>query len=167
MALHFGTAFAKSSAAKPNSSPAMKKHYAAASLLVGALALGLGACSTISHYDQAAYEHAVNAKVDALALMKKAIGSYDAHQKEIESLLTELDKAYEYDRGRPLNVITVAEWNILRDPEGNLFGGFLKVWKEKGSLDPTFVAEKKAQIAEAFDQIIQLESGKLKRLLKN
>jgi hypothetical protein len=145
-----------------SNSASMKKFSLAAALLAIVLALATGACSTISHYDQAAYEHAVNAKVDALTLMNKATGSYDAHQKKIESLITQLEKAYEYDRGRPLNVVTVAQWNILRDPDRDLLGGFLKTWKTKGTLSSTFVAEKKIQIADAFDQIIQFESGKLK-----
>jgi hypothetical protein len=140
----------------------MKQATPAAGVFVVMLAMAAGACSTISRYDQAAYEHAVNAKVDALVLMQKATASYDEHQTEIESLLTELDKAYEYDRGRLLNQVTIAQWSILRDPDRNLFGGFLKSWKAKGSLSSTFVAEKKAQIADAFDQIIQLESGKIK-----
>jgi hypothetical protein len=75
---------------------------------------------------------------------------------------TELEKAYEYDRGRPLNRITVTQWEILLSSDRNLVGGFLKMWKNKGSLGATFVAEKKTQIAEAFDQIIGLESGKIK-----
>jgi hypothetical protein len=140
----------------------MEKLKPTAFLLVVMLALATGACSTISYYDRAAYEHAVNAKVDTLALMDKATDSYEEHQKEIESLMTELDKAYEYDRGRPFNTITVAQWNILRDPDRNLLGGFLTVWKARGALNSMFVAEKKGQIADAFDQIIQLESGKLK-----
>ena len=122
----------------------------------------LAACSLIAHYDQVAYEHATSAKVDTLALMDKATGSYDDHQKEIEALVIELNKAYEYDRGRALNKLTVAQWDILRDPNGNLVGGFLKMWKTKGSLGATFVAEKKLQIGKAFDQIIALESGKQK-----
>ena len=120
----------------------------------------LAACSLIAHYDQAAYEHATNAKVDTLALMSKATGSYDDHEKEVEALARQLDKAYEYDRGRKLNQITVAQWDILRDPDHDLAGGFLKMWKAKGSVSPAFIAEKKKQIADAFDQIIQLESGK-------
>lgn len=134
---------------------------AAPSLMV-VLALAASACSTISRYDQAAYEHAVNTKVDTLVLINKATASYNEHQKEIESLLTELDKTYEYDRGRQLNQITITQWNILRDPDRNLLGGFLKAWEAKGKLSSAFVAEKKAQLADAFDQIIQLESGKLK-----
>lgn len=122
--------------------------------------LSFTACALIANYDQVAYEHATSAKVDTLALMNKATDNYEARQKEVEALVLELDKAYEYDRGRQLNKITVAQWDVLRDPNRNLVGGFLKMWKEKGKLGAAFVAEKKKQIADAFDQIIQLESGK-------
>ena len=125
-------------------------------------AIFLAGCTLIARYDRAAYEHATSAKVDTLALMSKATGSYDDHAKEVEELVRQLDKAYEYDRGRQLNKFTVAQWDILRDPKRDLVGGFLKMWKAKGSLSATFIAEKKNQIADAFDQIIQLESGKPK-----
>ena len=120
----------------------------------------LAGCTLIARYDRAAYEHSTSAKVDTLALMGKATGNYNEHEKEVEALVLELDKAYEYDRGRQVNKITVAQWDILRDPDRNLVGGFLKMWKAKGTLPVTFVAEKKRQVADAFDQIIQLESGK-------
>ena len=55
------------------------------------------ACSTISTYDQAAYEHVTSANADALALMGKATESYSAHAKEVETLNLTLQKAYEYD----------------------------------------------------------------------
>ena len=124
--------------------------------------LFLAGCTLIARYDQAAYEHATSAKVDTLALMSKATASYDDHEKEVEALVRQLDKAYEYDRGLQLNKLTVAQWDILRDQNRDLVGGFLKMWKAKGSLSATFIAEKKKQIADAFDQIIQLESGKQK-----
>ena len=145
---------------RARSSPQMKISILAAPL--GLTLLFSSACSLIAPYDRAAYEHATNAKVDTLALMSKATGSYDEHEKEVETLVRQLDKAYEYDRGRQLNQITVAQWDILRDPNRELVGGFLKVWKTKGTLSATFVAEKKKQVGNAFDQIIQLESGKLK-----
>jgi hypothetical protein len=124
-------------------------------------------CSFIAHFDRVAYEHATSAKVDTLKLMDKATSRYDEHDKEVEALVVELDKAYEYDRGRELNKITVAQWDILRDPDRDLVGGFLKMWRAKGSLSPAFVAEKKKQVAEAFDQIIQLESGKIRSVKAN
>ena len=138
------------------------KNVGSGNLIVVSACMFLSGCSLIAHYDQVAYQHATNAKVDTLALMGKATGSYDEYQKEVEALVTELDKAYEYDRGRQRNKITVAQWDILRDPHRDVVGGFLKMWKAKGSLSATFIAEKKKQIGDAFDQIIQLESGKLK-----
>ncbi len=127
---------------------------AALSALVG--------CSTISTYDQAAYEHATDAKVDALALMSKATSDYGAHQSEIAAVQLELEKAYEYDKGRPLSEITLKQWDLLLNPDHDLFGGFLRDWKRKGQFKPVALAEKKQQVAKGFDQIIGLESGKLK-----
>jgi hypothetical protein len=120
----------------------------------------LSACALVAPYDRVAYEHATNAKVDTIALMNKATSDYQGHEKEVEALINQLDKAYEYDRGRQLNQITVAQWDVLRDPNRNLVGGFLKLWKEKGKFGVAFVAEKKKQVGDAFDQIIQLENGK-------
>jgi len=129
-------------------------------LLLGWLLLA--GCSTIATYDQVAYEKATDAKAEALALMDKATGSYSAHQQEIEAVSLTLNKAYEYDRGRALNSVTVKQWEILLDPNRNLFGGFIRRWHEKGSLRPAYIAEKKPDIAEAFNQIIELERGKPK-----
>ena len=146
--------------AEPSRSQLAGKVVPLRNLIAIAACLVLAACSLIAPYDRAAYEHATNAKVDTLALMSKATGSYDEHEKEVEALVRQLDKAYEYDRGRQLNKITIAQWDILRDPNRDLVGGFLKMWKAKGTLRATFIAEKKKQVGDAFDQIIQLESGK-------
>lgn len=127
--------------------------------LVGAV-FALAACSLISPYDQTAYEKATAAKAEALALMDRATSSYSAQRREIEAVSLDLDKAYEYDRGRPRNAETIEQWEILRDPDGHLFGGFIRRWREKGSLNADYITEKKRDIAEAFDQIIGLERGK-------
>lgn len=124
------------------------------------LLCGLTACNTISPYDQAAYAQTVSVKVDALALMDKATEAYDGHRKDIDAVTLEIDKAYEYEKGRALNQITVSQWDLLRSPDHDLFGGFLKRWQEKGRLNPFFIGEKKKQVSSAFDQIIQLEAQK-------
>lgn len=124
--------------------------------------LAFAACSTISTYDQMAYLQAVNTKVDALALMSNAVEPFTNHEKQVAEFMIELDKAYEYEVGRPLNKNTIKQWDILRDPNRDLLGGFLREWKEDGKLLPVYVQRKKAQIGMAFDQIIQLESGKIK-----
>ena len=114
------------------------------------------------NFDQAAYEHATSLKVDTLVVMSKATESYANHSREVADLQISLDKAYEYDRNRPLNIVTITLWDKLRNPEGDLLGGFLREWKEDGPLLPKYVSAKKKQVAEAFNVIIQLESGKIR-----
>jgi hypothetical protein len=50
----------------------------------------------------------------------------------------------------------------MRDPDRNLLGGFLKRWKDKGTLSGVFVTEAKKNVSLGFDQIIGLESGLIK-----
>ena len=119
-------------------------------------------CTDIASYDQAAYANATSLKVDALDLVGKATSSFSAHTEDIRQLGLKLDKAYEYDKGRNKNEITVHQWDILRDSNRELLGGFFKEWKESGHLLPAYVADKQIQISRAFDTIIGLESGKLK-----
>jgi hypothetical protein len=136
-------------------------HRAAPWLRLLPLLLLVG-CTTIAPFDQEAYKTATALKVDTLVVMSKATESYARHQREIAALQIALDKAYEYDRNRPLNEITIQMWDKLRNPQGALLGGFLQEWKEDGPLLPTYVQRKKTQISEGFDNVIQLESGKMK-----
>ncbi len=122
----------------------------------------LTGCSTIATYDQAAYANATNAKVDTLALMDKATGSYSNYSKEIAALHLELDKAYEYDKGRPLNHYTISSWDVLRGDNG-ILNRFLTAWKTSGPQSKTFIEDKKGHVGREFDEIIQLESGKNKK----
>jgi hypothetical protein len=121
----------------------------------------VAACSTIATYDQVAYEHATNAKVDTLALMDKATSPYGDHIKDIEAVQLELAKAAEYDYGRPLNHYTIELWNTLRGENG-IINRFLMSWKKSETLSSAFINDKKAHVAREFDDIIQLESGKVK-----
>jgi hypothetical protein len=120
----------------------------------------VAACSLIAPYDQAAYDKATSVKAEALALMDKATSSYSSREKEIDQVKLDIDKAYEYDRGRASNTETIRQWELLRDPNAHLFGGFLRRWREKGSFSQDYIVEKKKDIADAFDQIIGLERGK-------
>lgn len=130
------------------------------SLLSLLACVAFAGCNTIATFDKVAYDKATGAKAEALALMDKATDSYSNHVREIDAVSLTIDKAYEYDRGRALNSLTVKQWETLRNREGNLFGGFLRRWKQKGAFSQDAIALKKPDIDEAFDQIIQLERGK-------
>jgi hypothetical protein len=127
------------------------------------LVVVFAACaSSISQFSPVAYKQATSLKVESLALMQKATQPYANHQAEIEALITKVDEAYEYARGRPKNEISTRMWDVLRDPNRNLLGGFLARWKNRSTLGPAFVSDARDVVSDAFDQIIGLESGKIR-----
>lgn len=126
-------------------------------------ALLLAACApSISPYSHIAYQYGVDLKVDALSLMDDAEKSFAEHERDVDRLKTDLEKAYEFARGRPLNEHSTSQWEIMIDPEAHLLGGFLARWQTEERLTRAFIVESKALIAAAFDTIIQLESGKIR-----
>ena len=119
-------------------------------------------CKTISVFDQYAYTQGTALKVDAMNIMNKATQPYASQMAGIEEVTTRIEKAYEYEKHRPKNLFTVKMWEIVKNPDRNLFGGFIKRWKEKDTLSATFITEAKIQVGEAFDMIVELESKKIK-----
>jgi hypothetical protein len=129
--------------------------------VVPALVLVLTACSTIATYDQAAYEHATSAKAETLLLMDRATTAYSQNTDKIDAVILDLNKAYEYDKGRARNQETVGMWTKMLSPD-DLVGAFIRKWKSEGQLHPGYIKVKKKDVEDAFDQIIELEQGKQK-----
>lgn len=119
-------------------------------------------CSTISKYDQYAYTQATSIKVDALHVMNNATEQYEVHKAEVDKVMISIDKMLEYEKNRPKNVISEKMWVVLKDTSGHLFGGFVKRWEKEGTLNPVFIKEAQDLVSKSFDQISQLESGKIK-----
>lgn len=132
----------------------------AALLLLGMLG---GGCSPLSpEYSLEAYKTATSLKAETLALVGKASQPYSAHAKEVEALNTRIDAAYEFAAGRPLNQIAARQWQILRSPDRNLYGGFVAYWRSHGHVGPAFRDNAKELIGQAFDYIICLEANRQK-----
>lgn len=130
-------------------------------LLVLSLIILFWSCSTISVFSPEAYKQAVDLKVESLEVISFATMPYSDYKEEVEDLKTELNKAYEFSKGRPKNEISTKQWETLINPDGNLLGGFLKRWKEEENLSQMFVTEMQILVGDAFDTIIGLESGKI------
>ena len=119
-------------------------------------------CTTIAPFSQRAYEQTTSLKVDALILMDKATEPFFNHKQAIQILKINIEKAYEYAKGRQKNEITTNQWAIIKDPARNSLAGFLKRWENKNQLDKIFIQESKELVSAGFDAIIELESGKIK-----
>lgn len=121
-----------------------------------------GCAPAIAPYSPAAYELAVDAKVDALRLMDVAEYAAVDEKRRIDTMLRDLDRAYEFALGRPRNEYSTKQWELMRDPEGHLLGGFITRWQHQEHLSASFIAAARPLIEQAFDAIIGLESGKLR-----
>jgi len=95
-------------------------------------------------------------------MMDKSTDEYSAHTADISALQLELAKAVEYDKHRPGGTITNEMWAVMSDTTGHLLGGFLVKWRKDGKESAVYMADKKKQIGDSFDQISELESKKLK-----
>ena len=130
-------------------------------LFLSSVCLLQSSCVTTAPYDQFVYKESTSLKVDALKLMDKAEKPFTTQEKEIEKLTDQLDKLYEYESHRKKNQLRIQMWDLLRSPEKNLLGGFLSRWKKEGQLGTTFISEAKIIVGRAFDQLAELESGKI------
>lgn len=131
--------------------------------VVALVMLFMQSCATTgSIFDQYAYAQATNLKVDAMALMDSAVNNYSTQESNLQTFNLKMEKAYEYEKHRPNNQITTKMYEIIKSPEKHLLGGFLARWKTNGKLGKALVDESKGQIAEAFNYIVELESGKRK-----
>ena len=130
---------------------------------VALLAL-LAACAAITPYDPTSYKTATDLKAEALLLIEKAKDPPGPHAAAIERVRLKLRQAYEYEKGKgDRNRYTAEQWALLSDPNGALLGGFLKKWltDNKGQ-SPAFLEGVGKNVEQAFDEIIKLESRKVK-----
>jgi len=117
----------------------------------------------IALYDQYAFTQATSLKVDMqnLALESDSV-SYDAAKPDIDKVNVELQKAYEYNKGRDLNSLSTKQYEILVS-ETQFYKSFLNNWKTKGKENETVAQDASEKIGQLLDKVIQLENGKNKQ----
>lgn len=125
----------------------------------------IGSCTLQSVFDQHAYERSIELKVKSMALMERAKSSSFSSQKEaISGLKTDLEILMEYESRRKNNEESTRMVWMLKSPDKGLLGSFLDKWEaSRGNMSEYFVDQAKGQIEEAFNLLIELESGKIKR----
>jgi hypothetical protein len=126
------------------------------------LVLSIGCKPTIALYDQYAYTQATSLKVDMqnLALESQNV-NYNEATADINKVNTDLQKAYEYNKGRDLNSLSTKQYEILLS-ENDFYKQFLNNWKSSGKESATFAQNVSDKIGQLMDQIIKLENGKNK-----
>ncbi len=131
------------------------------------VALFIYSCTPlISLFDSTSYKNTIDLKVDFVFLVKKsATTQYSAEEGNIESFEKKLAKAYEYEKGRFKNDISIAQYKILDSDEGSI-KQFFKLWKEQGTISAIASQAFEEQASAIFDQILKLENGKRREGIK-
>jgi hypothetical protein len=123
--------------------------------------LALASCGNlIADYSLQAYQNDTTLKADVAALVAQSTTPYSQHTSDISALTLKLNEAYEFSRGEAYNKLSTKQWELLLNPEGDLYGKFLKKWQVKGALNTAEVANWKVLLDRAFDYMICLEANK-------
>lgn len=132
----------------------MKKFLIVALFMVG--------CAVSSKFDTHTLDQATTLKQYSLDLISHGTEPYAGYAAKVDSLKSQLESevAYEEGKGTP-NFMTRKQWELLISKE-YLLGAFFEKWKKEDHLNPKYVEAEKIMIGNTFDQIIQLEGGKIK-----
>ena len=128
-------------------------------ILLVFLSIVAGCAPLISLFDDTAYRNAIDLKVDFSFLVESSDSTFTSYAKEVREFRKNLQKAYEYEKGRYRNELTVQQYDILLSPDGPL-EGFFKVWRENQRTSMVYRKEKKELAAQIFDEILTLEKAK-------
>ena len=123
----------------------------------------INSCVSTANFDQYAYAQTTAVKVEAMDLMSNATQNVSGFTTQIKDVDLKLQKIYEYEKNRPKNEVTVKMWDLLLDPNKQLYGGFIKRWQTDSTLNKTFVDEAVKLIGSGFDKVAELESKKIPR----
>lgn len=126
-------------------------------------AAALSACAPlIAGFDVEAYKTATTLKAETDMVLSRGAEPYADNRDRIEGLTVKLNAAREYAANIPRNGNSARQWELMTDPNQGLAGGTLRMWRDRGKLNPIVADEQRKQIAEAFSYIICLEANKQK-----
>lgn len=138
----------------------MNQTYRARVYAILLLLMLYGCTPLIGPHSPAAYENATSLKAEVLTVLSKANTPYVDNEAAIDAIKLKAEMAYEFVKGVPGSQLSARQWEILKNPEGDLLGKFFKRWQERGTLSNILIQEYKALAADAFDEIICLEANK-------
>lgn len=129
-------------------------------LLAPVVFLWVGCVHLIAGYDPVTYKSLTDLKAEMMVCLEKADPAqpYSEHSQKFEELQLDIEKVYEYEKGKKLNTDTIAQISEIR----TMFQDLTARYKEQNQLSTFYLQEKKGQLETAFDLAIATENSKLK-----
>jgi hypothetical protein len=126
-----------------------------------ALSILLAGCLVhlVSYYDSVSYQRLTDLKAAVSVLFDELAQDPTGRtgRKEMAALRLEIEKAYEYEKGKAKNDETAAQLAAIRD----LYGRIFALLQQQGKLSPAYLMDKKEQMMAAFDLAIRTERTKI------
>lgn len=122
----------------------------------------LSSCCPV-YFNQTALSETTDIKKATLELVGNAVNPYADYESkgmELKSRMENRLKSVEMDK---CDKSVAKMWRLMLDENKNLYGGFLKLWKEQNTLGKTFIQEYKKELGNNFDKITALENEKKKQ----
>lgn len=133
-----------------------------AAILVSTLLMG--SCFWVkAKYNPIGLQYAVTVQTEAPLLMGKATESFYLCKKEVYQLMSTVEEAYENAKILTKNQAITGIWDILRNPDGNRLGKFMKMWEKEGKLDKKTVALYIKWVNDDLKTLVEKEKKKGKK----
>ena len=122
------------------------------------LLICLGCIHLISHYDPVTYKGLTDVKAETALFLENVSGDkpYSEYAANFADLQLQVEKIYEYEKGKKLNADTLAQISEIRA----MIQDMMNLYKEKNKLSVLYLQEKKKQLETAFDLAIATEDSK-------
>lgn len=124
------------------------------------LVMWAGCAPLISSYDAVSYKNLTDLKAEMMVFLDKVDSSqpYVQYRKGFEDLRLEIEKVYEYEKGKGLNEDTVVQVEELR----TIFLDLMRSYRQQNTVSQFYLEEKIIQLKDALDTMIKTESAKPK-----
>ena len=120
----------------------------------------IGCVHLIANYDAITYKSLTDLKAQTSLFLVQIFGTkpYAEYAAKFEDLQLQVEKIYQYEKGKKLNNDTIFEVSEIR----NMINAIITLYKSQDKLSPGYLKEKKEQLEKAFDLAIATESTKSK-----
>lgn len=92
-----------------------------------------------------------------LALMAVSGEPYARHSAEVEALNAEIQAAYEAAATTGRNEQVTRQWELMRDPQGDLYAGLVRRWRTAGTVSAETRDRMIPEVSRSFDYLMCLQ----------
>ncbi len=134
--------------------------------------LTLSCTPLISLYDADTFKDTTELKARCMILMTHGTEPFADYSRDADAVLASAWSLYERQKVRSQNNLTFGQWQLLMDDKvmsdkametKAILPPFFERWKKEGRMGSAYVEEKRKIVERAFNEILKLESVKIRQ----